>query len=319
LRANIAEAKSALLDAQKAENERLRSPLEPLRFQRQVLENLRLLETIAQELSTARIELASLTNLPLTQNLQVAEAGAGINTVWLDIPVEKMEEQAILRNADLREGIYNARIARQETRRVLLKLFPGLSFNYSRKTSDDSYLINQKWNETGAQISFNLLGLLSLPAQMRLADAGVALADQKRMTTQMAIMTQLHIARLQYSNAAHQFKRADSIANVDIRLAEHISNQAMAEKQTKLDRVSQQTATILSQLRRYQALSNAQGAASKLQATLGMEPNIEASGSIPLAELTATVARSLKEWELGQLPTLPDSTDSKSSAASSAQ
>lgn len=319
LRANIAEAESALLDAQKAEDERLRSPLEPLRFQRHVLENLRLLETIAQELSTARIELASLTNLPLTQDLQVAEAGAGINTAWLDIPVEKMEEQAILRNADLREGIYNARIARQETRRVLLKLFPGLSFNYSQKTSDDSYLINQKWNETGAQISFNLLGLLALPAQMRLADAGVALADQKRMTTQMAIMTQLHIARLQYSNAAHQFKRADSIANVDIRIAEHITNQAMAEKQTKLDRVSQQTATILSQLRRYQALSNAQGAASKLQATLGMEPSIEASGSMTLAELTASVARSLQEWELGQLPTLPDSADNENSTSSAAR
>lgn len=302
VRATINDAEGVLRDAQSAEQERLRNPLEPLRFQRQILENLKLLETVEQELSTARIELAALTNLPLSQDFKVIDPGVGLSKAWLDIPVAELEEHALLQNADLREGMYNSRIARQETRRALLRLFPGLSFNYGTKTSDDPYLINQRWNEVGAQVSFNLLGLLAIPSQMRLADAGIALADQKRMVTQLAVLTQVHIARLQYANSLRQYERTESIANVETRISEHVSNQAIADKQTKLDRISQQTSMILAQLRRYQALSNTQGAASKLQATLGLEPVVNSSNNESLQNLTEAVGVSLKAWGLGKLP-----------------
>jgi len=304
LRQTIAESESALKDARKAEEDRIRSPLEPLRYQRQLLENLRLLETIDQELSTGKVELATLANLPLTVDYTVVEPANEVSTVWLEQPIERLEEYALLRNPDLREGIYNARIAQQETRRAMLKIFPGLSFNYGVKHSNDDYLIHQNWNEAGAQISFNLLGLLSAPAQMRLADAGVSLANQRRMATQMAVLSQLHIARLQYANTARQYQRADAIAGVDSRIASHIANQAEAQKQSALDRISQQSTAVLSQLRRYQALSNAQAAASRLQATLGMEPAITGSSSMPLDQLSSAVGQSLQAWNQGQLPTI---------------
>jgi outer membrane protein TolC len=302
----IGEAEAALADARRVEDERLRSPIEPLRYQRQLLENLRLLEIIEHELSTARVELAALANLPLGQPIRVAEPAGAVNTAWLELPIEEMEAHALMLNPDLRESLYNARIAQQETRRTLLRLFPGLSFNYTLKSSNDDYLIHDRWKDAGAQLSFNLLGLLAAPAQMRLAEAGVALADQKRMATQMAVLTQLHLARLHYANAARQFSRADAIAGVDARIAEHVAHQEQADKQTRLERVSQQTTAILSELRRYQALSNAQAAASRLQATLGLEPVVAGSDDQPLPELTAAVARALAVWESGKLPPLPE-------------
>ncbi|UTW06977.1 TolC family protein [Pseudomonas benzenivorans] len=305
LRQTITDAEAALQDAQVIEQEGLRSPLEPLRYQRQLLENLRLLEAIEQELSTARVELAALVNLPLMQDFRVVEPSAQLNSIWLDTPADEMEAHALLQNADLRESMYNARIAQLETRRALLKLFPGISFNYGHKTSNDDFLINQSWNEAGVQISFNLLGLLAAPAQMQLADAGIALADQKRVTTQLAVLSQLHIARLLYRNATHQFDRANTIANVDSRIAEHVNNQAHAAKLGRQERVAQQTAAILSLLRRYQALSNAQAAASRLQATLGLEPNLEDSANLSLAELSDKVGQSLETWASGELPPVP--------------
>jgi outer membrane protein TolC len=302
LRTTITDSEAALQDSQKVEAAKIRSPLEPLRYQRQLLENLRLLELIEQELSTARVELASLTNLPLASTFTVVEPAADNNGGWLQQPVEQLEEFALMRNPDLREGMYNARIAQQETRRTLLKLFPGVSFNYGFRSSSDSYLIHRQWTETGAQISFNLLGLLSAPAQMRLADTGVALANQRRMATQMAVLTQLHIARLQYANATSQLARADAIVGVDNRLAQQVANQEEARKMTVLDRVSQQSAAVLSQLRRYQALSNSQAAASRLQATLGLEPVVPDAATTPLSDLTTAVAASMQSWNRGQLP-----------------
>ena len=302
LRTTIANSEAALKDAQTAENEKIRSPLEPLRYQRQLLENLRLLEMIDQELSTARVELAALTNLPLASDFTVVEPASDNTASWLNQPVEQLEQYALLRNPDVREGMYNARIAQEETRRTLLKLFPGIAFNYGYKTSDDDYLINRHWTDAGVQISYNLMGLLAAPAQMRLADAGVALADQRRMATQMVVLTQLHIARLQYANASRQLARAEAIAGVDERLEKQISNQAEAAKLTPLDRVSQQSAAVLSQLRLYQALSNNQAAASRLQATLGLEPTVSNTDKLSLTELTNAVGTSLQAWNQGQLP-----------------
>jgi outer membrane protein TolC len=63
----IALAEEALIDSRKASGERVRNPLEPLRYQRQLLENLRLLENINQELSSALVDLAALINAPVGQ------------------------------------------------------------------------------------------------------------------------------------------------------------------------------------------------------------------------------------------------------------
>lgn len=302
LRETLKDGEDALAQARQAETEKLRSPLEPLRYQRQLLENLRMLESIQQELSAARVELANLANLPFSQDIVVVEPTTALNTAWLDVSAEQMEEFALLHNPDMHESIYNARIARLESRRAILKLFPGLSFNYGLKHSDDKYLINQRWKEAGAQLSFNLLGLLSLPAQLRLSEEGISLANQKRLATQMTVITQIHLARLQYANSARTLASAEQIAGVDQRIAEHVGNQAIADKQTRLEVVGNRTAAILSALRRYQALSNAQAAASRLQATLGLEPAIEGSDTMPLKDLTAAVAQSLKGWESGKLP-----------------
>lgn len=296
----ITDAEEVLDLARKAEEKALRNPLDPLRYQLQLLENLKLLEQIEQELSTARIDLASLINLPLVQDIQVVEPPLTINRHLLDTPVEAQEEGALQRNAEFRESLYNARIAQQESRRLLLKLFPGLSFNYGTKHSSDSYLINNTWKETGVQLSFNLLGLLAAPAQLRLADAGVALADQKRVVTQLAVLTQLHIARLNYANALKQYARTENIVRVESRMAKHIANQEKAEKQARLDSVARQTALILAQLRRYHALSNAQSAASRLQATLGMDLAIDNEQEISLPDLTQRVAQALQAWSVAE-------------------
>jgi outer membrane protein len=300
----IVAAEGALKDAQRAETERLRNPLEALRFQRQLLENLHLLESVQQELSSASIELASLTGLPLGVEYSVATPSMEISKAWLDLPVTQLEEQALQRNTDLRESMYNVRIAQQETRRSMLRLLPGLSFDYGYKTSSDDFLINQHWQEAGVQFSFNLFNLLALPSQKRLAEAGVSLAEQKRLVARMAVLTQLHIARLQYANALIQFDRADKIAAVENRITDQVNNEASAQKQTQLDRVSQQTAQILAQLRRYQAMSSVHTAASHLQATLGMEPAINETANASVQDLTNAVHTSLQQWDSGQLPAL---------------
>lgn len=293
----LAMAEEALVDARKAEAERVRNPLDALRYQRQLLENLRLLESIDQELGAARLELATLINAPLDAPLQIADLSPQVQDDGLaGVPVQRLEEIALAQNADLREQHYNGRIAREEVRKSMARLFPNLSLNLGAKYDSDSYLVNRHWNEAGLQLSFNLFNLLAGPSQIRLAEAGVALADQRRVAMQMAVVAQVHLARLQVLNARSQFVRADAIHAADLRIAEHMRNREAAQAQGKLDRVGNDTAAILSLLRRYQALAQVQAAESKLAANLGMEPRIGSTDELSLAALTEQIRQSGPNW-----------------------
>jgi outer membrane protein TolC len=311
VRRAISLGENALADARTAEAERLRSPLESLRYQRQLLENLRLLEAIDQELSTARVELAHLINAPFADNLAVVEPSDSLSKQLLDMPVEQMEELAITRNADLREQHYNARIARDEARKTIVKLFPSLSFSYAAKRDTDSFLVNNRWNEAGVQLSYNLFGLLSVPAQKRFADAGVTLADQRRVATQMAVLAQVHLARLQFANAWQQYDRADAIWHVDDKINQHVTNRERAQTQSKLEQVANNTTAILSLLRRYQSLAQAHAAASRLQATLGLELNVGSVQETSLQDLTAAVTAAFGDWNRVARPATPPTARSK--------
>lgn len=297
-------AEDALVDARRAEAERVRAPLETLRYQRQVLENVRLLEAIDQELASARIELLHLMNAPLAIDLKIVEPGDGLNKRLLDQGVDQMEEAAVRNNPDLREQFYGAQIARLEGRKIFLRMFPNLNLGVDLRYDDDRFLVHHRWNEAAAQLSFGLVNLLSAPAQQRFADAGVAVADQRRIATQMAVLAQVHIARLQYASAYQQFQRADAIWSVDERIHQMVLAGERAQTQSKLDRVSSNTTTILSLLRRYQALALAHAAASKLQATLGLEPQIPGVQEASLEELTA-VARDFLRQTQGDEPPAP--------------
>lgn len=289
-------AEEALNDSRKAENERLRNPVDALRYQRQLLENLRLLEAIDQELSTAWIELAAQINAPQGRPISLREQEAAPGRQALAVPVETMEDQAMTMNADVREQHYNARIAREETRKTLVRLFPNLVFNYGTNYDTDSYLLNNSWREASVQLSFNLFNLFTGPTQLKMAEAGVQLADQRRVATQMAVLAQVHLARQQYANAVSQFERADAIWSTDNRIAEHMKNREASQTQGKLETVANQTTTILSLLRRYQALAQAQAAEARLQSTLGIEPAIGSVDDASLKQLTDDVTRHRDVW-----------------------
>ena len=296
VRSTLALAEQALADSRKAEAERLRNPIDSLRYQRQVLENLRLLEAIDQELSTAQIELAALINAPIGQPLQLAEPEFKAHREALDIPVERMEETAMLANADVREQHYNARIAREEARKTLVRLFPNLSFNYGTNYDTDDFLVNDSWNDAGLQLSFNLFNLFTGPAQLQLAEAGVKLADQRRIAVQMATLAQTHLARQQMFNALRQFERADAIWQTDQRISGHMQNRQISQMQSQLETVANQTTAILSLLRRYQALAQVQAAEARLQSTLGVEPHIGSVDTMTLSQLTQEVIGSQNTW-----------------------
>lgn len=283
--AAIGMAENALAEARIAQNERIEAPQDVLQYQRQLLENLRLLEAVNRELSIAQVELAQLVNAPIGQQIRVAEPAYRDYPALLNLPVETLEEMTLSRNPDIIEQQYNARIARVESRKTLVQMFPNLNFDYGVSYDDDRYLVNNHWSQASAQLSFNFFNLLTAPAQMRLADAGIALADQRRTMVQMASLTQLHLSRLEYANAREQLERSRQIWDVDTQLLKYTTDAVTARTESQLNLVSSETSAILSELRLYQANAQSEAAAARMLFTLGVEPQVGSVSELTLDEL----------------------------------
>jgi hypothetical protein len=112
---------------------------------------------------------------------------------------------------------------------------------------------------------------------------------------QITVLTQVHLARLQYQIAWRQYVRADQIWETDAKIAQHIKNREAAETQSKLEQVANSTTAILSLLRRYQSLAQLQGAAGKVQATMGAEPVLGSVSEMTLEQLTRQIATSMRD------------------------
>ena len=299
----ITMAEKALKDSGKVEQENLSKPLDALRYQKNLLDNMRTLETIEAELSAAKVELATLINLPPGTALKIKEprfdmAPGGIG----NIQIETLEQLALLNNADLRESIYNARITVAETRKAIVRMLPGINFSYGPQYTDNSYYINKSWTELSANISGNLISMIFQgPKVINQGEAEKALAGERRMAVQMAVLGQVHLAKQQYENAKRLYSRSKTIAEVDGRIA---SVTAGAEKEgatSRADLVAARSSEIVSELRKYQTLAQLYASSGRLQATLGYEPELGDIQGAPLKEVEKQVSLSVKDWNNGTI------------------
>jgi len=284
----------------------LKEPEDALKYQKALLDNIKILETIDQELSTAKIELFQLINLPPNTKILLEDPDTlPVPNPFSDVAIQEFEIRALIANADLKESIYNTRIAHEETRKSLLRLFPGLTFNVGPQTSNNSYYINKNWVEGAANISYNLWNILLAPDAIKLAEQNESLAEQKRMMMQMAVVSQVYLSKLQLSNSHKLYTRSAGINEVDARLAKITAVKFKAGAASDAEKVAADASSIVSKLRNYQALSQLFAASGKMQATTGLEPHFDSVDEISLEDMTIKVRDLFNSWNTGVLPALP--------------
>ncbi len=294
VRHSIDEAEAALADSQRIVSSQVRNPAEALRYQRNLLENLRLLENIDRELAAAEIELATLIGVPSGSRIRLVEPEM---TAFrpLESDVELMEQVALMRNADLHEQFYDARIAAVETRKAILRMVPNLSIQVGHHYDGDRYVIHQSWNDVSGLIASNLFDIIAGPSRIRAAEMELEVATSKRMAVQMAVVSQLHLARHQYEDALRQYGRAVAIHDVDNRLAQIARSQEQTRMGASLARIAADVTAILSSVRLYHAVAKVHEADSRVQAALGTEPEFESLDDITLEQLEERVGKVLRQ------------------------
>ena len=280
----VAEAEQALRNAEKVEAEKLRDPFEVLRIQKALLESIRQLETIDSELGTAKSKLAALMNVPPGSDFRLAVSDTvDLHVPDWSIPVERMESLALANNPDLREHDYLSRISIDDIRKEILKIFPGVSFSFSRNYDSNSYLDANRWNNVGAVVSWNLMNVISAPDRIHHAETAEKVIGTKRLALRMAVLAQVHVVAHQFASANRLFERAEKLWSIERRLSEMAKRQRIGGTQNEIERIHTKTSAITAQLRRFQTYAELQLAYGKLLTTIGVDviPEAVAGDSLP--------------------------------------
>lgn len=284
----IKNASIALEQSRSLRAEQESNPREALNYQRNLLENLRLLEATSRKLNTASIDLSKLIGvLPGAANYKLQEPAGSLDIIEYDI--EELEQIALTQNTDLLESIFDIRIAVVETKKAIANLLPGISLNYGMNYSDDQFLVNNRWVSAGTSITYNLMQVLQARSGIKNSRLDFAVSVERKLAVQMAVLAKLHISRLQYEDAKRQYNLTEELYLVDKDLQELTAGSAESEVASQQELIASTVTSILSEVRLYESMGEAQLALGQLYSTLGLEPNVPSLDKISLSELSEKV------------------------------
>lgn len=306
------EAAQALDKSREVEKRRLRSPIEALYYQRDLLDILRSLQTLRQDLVNAKIELAGLMGLKPGTQFELADvANPEFDIPVLSMQLDAMEEKALTNRPELVEAHYQKRISAAETRAALLKILPGISLNAGTYKDENLYLLNQDWTSIGAQVSWNLLDVFKLGTERDMAKTREALAEEQRLATSMAVLTQVHLAKVRFEQSRKTYDLAESYLDVASRIQQQSLNAAKSKRSSELDTIRDALNTLLAELRRDVAFAELQNSYGKLFVTMGMDLVPEGYAQTGSHELSQKIDEKLTRWQRGEIeqPGVPERTE----------
>ncbi|SMF20513.1 Outer membrane protein TolC [Tistlia consotensis] len=291
---------AARADSRRIEQLRLRSPLEALTYQRTLLDTQRQLNDLRRELLLAKAQLATLMNLPPDQDFQVVMPDdSDFPVPKIELSPDQLEMLALTYRPELHEDIYQSRISRDETRKAMLRLLPGIEFNTSLNYDSNSFLVNQSWYEYGARISWNLLNLINGPARIELAETQEDLVKAKRRATAAAVVTQAHVSWISFHEARDDFSNAADLVKIDGRILDQFKAGGRADRFGQLPIIQSELNLLLSQLRRDLAYARLQSASGQILLSIGADPLPDQIADGSLDTLAAAIRDTEHRWEKG--------------------
>lgn len=294
----LAQAQQALDASRSIESQGLKDPLQSLAYQRELLDLVLQLESIRDELAQAKPKLASIMNLPPGEPYTLVLPDE-LPIPSLDIPPDGLESTALLNRPELIEAGYNERIGLNETHKAMAKLLPGIEISTGSHYDSNDFLVNSTWRDAGLRVSWNLLNLVNGKRIKAEARAQYDLARERRLALNMAVLTQVHVAYIDYESRRKQFALAEQLSDVEQRILEHTRNATAADAEGRLAEIHAATAALMAELRLYQSYAAFQGAYGQMIATLGLDPVPATVEGHDLATLEKAIHDAELQWQGG--------------------
>lgn len=260
----------------KAEDAGVKSPEESLKTQSRLLGTMDELMTMRSQLSFARIELASLMNVPPAAAFTLATDAKDLPfkktaIPGLDVPVRDLEKLALVIRPEIREEFFQKRIAANDISLAVLETFPGMDILLSQNYDDNKFLAHDKWASFSLGFTQSLIRLFTLPARLEQARTKQKLADLKRQALAVAIIAQVHVADARFGLSRDRLKLLRRIHAVNEKMATVARSQKVAETLTEGELLEVEMGLLLSRIRTYLAFAEMQNAYGQVINSLGLD------------------------------------------------
>ncbi len=293
----INQTNEALSDSQHIEKMRLKSPIEALSYQRELLDALRYLLPLQKELISARSELASLMGLRPGQKFTLEIPKMKMPVLKMDLST--MEKTALVKRPEVMESRYQNRISRDEVKAALLEMLPGLSLTAGLHYDSNQYLLNSEWTDYGAVVNWNLFKAFKGPKSKKAAKIQQDLANEQRLATSMAILTQVHIANIRFNQAKKEYLTAEKYLDVSNRIREQTRISRQVEKIGSMNVIREELGSLVAEVRRDTAYAELQNSYGTVFSSLGLDPMPKETYDNSLSTLAGGIQQTLETWQKG--------------------
>lgn len=294
--ADLDQVRIALQDSHAIETKQIGNPMLALRYQHGLLDTLTHLQAEQRKVDQAKLQLAQLMGLPPGADFTL-EVPAQFAAPALSLPkVENLESAALINRPELRQEAYQQRISAADTRLALLSRLPGLNLLGGWNYDSNQFLYRNNWLNIGAQLSWNLLSLASLPAAKHSGEAAEEVGHARRLALSMAVMMQVRMAVLEYGAVMEDYKAAADLSAVDSRTAAQVEALRASKRASGQEVVAARLNAVLSSVKRDLAYADLQNTAATLYTSLGTDPLPDDTHTNDVGVLAAALKQNEDKW-----------------------
>ena len=295
------QVEAALKESADSEIEKLKAPIEALTYRKTLLDLLRQLESLQDELVQAKPRLAALMNLPPGGQFKLAPPSS-MELPQLKAGLESMEQHALLKRPEIMEAHLQERISANETKKAIVRLFPGFELSLGKHYDSNSFLYYDSWVEGGVKITWNLINLMSGKTQYNIARSQEEITKAGTLALNMAVLTQVHVAYRDFESRKRQYTRALEMQDIDMRILEQTQNAVTSGAQNRLNEIRAAAGALMAEYRKYQNYAALQNSYGQMLVTLGYDPVPENIDRKDLKELAGDLRKSTEVMPLLEMP-----------------
>ena len=285
---------AALDDYEYIEELLISSPMDALLYQKELLDVLQILNTQRRALMDSRAQLSKLLGLLPDQEYTLVETNQPLTE--LNLTLEEQEEAALFSRPELLEVRYQERVTAQEARASMLSLLPSLKFNATWTYDSNKYLLNRDNQEYGAVFGANLLNIFQAGNINDINEINEKLIEEQRLAVSMTILSQVHIANINYAQTLREYSNAKHYLNVAQRINDLISNAQKISRFGELELIREEASLLVSRLRNDIAYAEMQYSLGTLYSSVGMNFIPDNLSEISDADLANALRENLNQW-----------------------
>ena len=263
-----------------------------LLYQKELLDIQRALQSQKQSFIDAKIQLGVLMGLLPNQKFKLINTDEPL--IVLDMSLEEMETYALQNRPELMENHYEERISVEQTRAGILSLLPGLNFNAAYTATSNDYVQQQTNSQFGATIGANLLNVFNYPTLKKLNETNTEIIKEQRLALSMTVLSQIHIANIDYRLALEEFETARKYLDVSRKITEQVKNAQKIARFGQLEVIREQASLLVAELRYDIAFTKLQHSIGQIYSSAGIDVTKENVKKLGVKEYAKLIKNNFK-------------------------